>query len=192
VPELIDLEAWRKLFAENPVEHPERFTVLAVCRLYPRKRLEDLIAAAAKVEGIEVRVVGNGPEAKRLHALGPSVVWLGDATQDDLAREYNRCHVFCLPSVQEGFGIVFLEGMAAGKPIVATRAAAIPEVVCDGIEGLLVEPRNPEALAAALARLRDDAALREKLAANGRARVEEFGRERVCRLFMKIAANGRE
>ncbi len=192
VPELIDLEAWRKLFAENPAADPERFTVLSVCRLYPRKRLEDLIAAAARVQGIEVRVVGNGPEAKRLRALGPGVVWLGDATQEQLAREYNRCHVFCLPSVQEGFGIVFLEAMAAGKPIVATRAAAIPEVVRDGVEGLLVEPRNPAALAAALARLRDDAALRAKLAANGRARVEEFTRQRVCRIFMKAATDERE
>ncbi|HYM16391.1 MAG TPA: glycosyltransferase family 4 protein, partial [Dehalococcoidia bacterium] len=130
------------------------------------------------------RIVGNGPEAHRLHRLGPHVTWLGDATQDQLAQEYNRCHVFCLPSVQEGFGIVYLEAMAAGKPIVAARAAAVPEVVRDGVDGLLVEPRNPAALAAALAQLRDDASLRATLAASAAARVAEFDRPRVCRLFL--------
>jgi glycosyltransferase involved in cell wall biosynthesis len=184
VPELIDLASWRALFAKNPAPPPSRFTVLSVCRFYPRKRLQDLIAAAAQLPGIEVRIVGNGPEAARLHRLGPHVTWLGDATQDQLAQEYNRCHVFCLPSVQEGFGIVFLEAMAAGKPIVAARAAAVPEVVRDAVDGLIVDPRNAAALAAALARLRDDASLRARLASNAAARAVEFDRPRVCRQFL--------
>jgi glycosyltransferase involved in cell wall biosynthesis len=158
--------------------------VLSVCRFYRRKRLQYLIAAAARLPDIEVRIAGNGPEAQRLHRLGPHVTWLGDATQDQLAHEYNRCHVFCLPSVQEGFGIVYLEAMAAGKPIVAARAAAVPEVVRDGLDGILVEPRNPEALAAALVQLRDDASLRAAFASSVAARVAEFDRPRVCRLFL--------
>jgi glycosyltransferase involved in cell wall biosynthesis len=132
---------------------------------------------------MEVRIVGDGPEGPRLRRSGPHITWLGNATMEQLAEEYNRCHVFCLPSVQEGFGIVFLEAMAAGKPIVAARAAAVPEVVRDGVDGLLVEPRDPAALARALARLRDDEALRARLAASGAARVEEFRRERVCHMF---------
>jgi glycosyltransferase involved in cell wall biosynthesis len=183
VPEPIDLEAWKSLFAAHPARPPERFTVLAVCRFYPRKQLGVLVEAAARLPEIEVRIVGEGPEGRRLRRLGPHVTWLGNATMEQLAEEYNRCHVFCLPSVQEGFGIVFLEAMAAGKPIVAARAAAVPEVIRDGLDGLLVEPRDPAALAAALVRLRDDEALRFRLAASGAARVEEFRRERVCRLF---------
>ena len=65
----------------------------------------------------------------------------------ELAAEYNRCHVFCLPSVQEGFGIVLLEAMAAGKPMVAARAGAIPEVAP---HAALVEPDSAEALAAGI------------------------------------------
>lgn len=185
VPEMIDLEGWRQRFAANPASQPERFTVLSVCRFYPRKRLEDLVAAAAQLPDIEVRIVGDGPEGPRLRRLGPHITWLGDATPEELAEEYNRCHVFCLPSVQEGFGIVFLEAMAAGKPIVAARAAAVPEVVRDGVDGLLVEPRNPEELASALARVRDDSGLRKRLASNAAKRVEEFCREKVCRMFLE-------
>jgi glycosyltransferase involved in cell wall biosynthesis len=185
VPELIDLDGWRVRFAAHPAREPERFTVLSVCRFYPRKRLVDLVEAAAQLPDVEVRIVGNGPEAARLRRLGPHVTWLGDAAAEQLAEEYNRCHVFCLPSVQEGFGIVFLEAMAAGKPVVAARAAAVPEVVRDGVEGLLVEPRQPRALAAALARLKDDPALRARLASNAARRVEQFRRERVCRLAVE-------
>ena len=76
---------------------------------------------------------------------------LGDVTRDELAAEYVNADCFCLPSVQEGFGIVFLEAMAAGLPVVACRAAAVPEVVEDGVTGVLVPPRDPAALAGALA-----------------------------------------
>ena len=185
VPELIDLDGWRARFAAHPAPQPERFTVLSVCRFYRRKRLEDLIGAAAKLPDVEVRIVGNGPEAPKLHRLGPHITWVGDATEAQLAEEYNRCHVFCLPSVQEGFGIVFLEAMAAGKPVVAARTAAVPEVVRDGVDGFLVAPRNPEELASALARLRDEPSRRARLAAGATARVEGFRRDHVCRMFLQ-------
>lgn len=126
VPELIDLELWRQLFRENPaVADPRKFTVLTVCRFYPRKRVDMLLRAAALLRGriprLEVRIVGNGPEARRLQSiyremgLESVVQWLGDVSMRSLASEYNRADAFCLPSVQEGFGIVFLEAMAAAK-----------------------------------------------------------------------------
>jgi glycosyltransferase involved in cell wall biosynthesis len=156
VPELIDLAAWRAHLAAAPAR-PGRFTVLFVGRFYRRKRVDVLLRAAELVRRtipeLEVRIVGNGPcnamwrgLAQSLD-LGATVTWLGDATRAELAAEYNRCHVFCLPSVQEGFGMVLLEAMAAGKPIVAARAAAIPEVAP---RATLVEPDNPAALAEAL------------------------------------------
>ena len=157
VPELIDLAAWRGHLAGAPAR-AERFTVLFVGRFYRRKRVDVLLRAAARLRGtipdLEVRIVGNGPcnamwrtLSRSLHLEG-TVTWLGDVTRAQLAAEYNRCHVFCLPSVQEGFGIVLLEAMAAGKPIVAARAAAIPEVAP---YAALVEPANYEALADAIA-----------------------------------------
>jgi glycosyltransferase involved in cell wall biosynthesis len=96
--------------------------------------------------------------------------------------EYRACDLFCLPSVQEGFGIVLLEAMAAGKAIVATRAAAIPEVAP---HGLLVEPENPEALAAAIEELYRSPAKRTELGRTGAQWVEQFDAPRVARLFLE-------
>jgi glycosyltransferase involved in cell wall biosynthesis len=115
------------------------------------------------------------------------VRWLGDVTAAQLAAEYNGADVFCLPSVQEGFGIVFLEAMAAGKPIVAARASAVPEVVR---HGLLVEPESVDALADAIEKLYGDAQLRASLAEQGRRDVEHFDMRRISRLFVETVSGG--
>lgn len=196
VPELIDLAAWQGLLAANQVERePGKFVVLTVCRFYPRKRLEVLLGAAErlreKIPGLQVRVVGGGPQAARLRRiwreknLQGRVVWLEDIPQLELVREYNRCHAFCLPSVQEGFGLVFLEAMAAGKPMVASRAGAVPEVMP---QGLLAKPDDEEDLAENLFRLYRDAELRRSLAAAGLEFVKQFDAPRVARVFLDAIA----
>ena len=101
-----------------------------------------------------------------------------------LAEEYNRANVFCLPSVQEGFGIVLLEAMAASRPIVASQAAAIPEVAP---HAALVEADNPGALAAAIETLFQSPARREAMAAEGVRRVEQFDAPLVARRFLEAA-----
>jgi glycosyltransferase involved in cell wall biosynthesis len=156
VPELIDLTEWRRILAGHPAQS-NGFTLLFVGRFYHRKRVPVLLRAAAiarlRLPQLRVRIVGNGPcnDAWRRLArelrLDNVVTWLGDVTRAQLAAEYNGADAFCLPSVQEGFGIVLLEAMAAGKPIVAARAASIPEVAPHAV---LVEPDNPEALAAGI------------------------------------------
>jgi glycosyltransferase involved in cell wall biosynthesis len=192
VPELIDLEAWSAWLAANPAPpDPARFTVLCVCRLYRRKRVDVLLRAAARLRGrlpgLQVRIVGDGPEREEFRSvwreerLGDSVRWLGDVPRAALAAEYNRCDVFCLPSVQEGFGIVFLEAMAAGKPIVAARAAAAPEVVP---HAAFAEPDDAGSLAEVLVGLWRDPARRASLAAASRRRVPEFDAPRVARAFL--------
>ncbi len=198
VPELIDLEAWQALFEANPAAPAAgRFTVLCVCRFYPRKRLDVLLRAAAMlapgIPELDVRIVGGGPERARLNRLWRRmhleavVHWLGDASMNELAREYNRADVFCLPSVQEGFGIVFLEAMAAGKAIVAANAAAAPEVAR---HGLLVEPENPGALADAILRLYSDSELRKRLGECGRLLVQDYEMKRVARQFLAQLESG--
>jgi glycosyltransferase involved in cell wall biosynthesis len=193
VPEAIDLGAWRKLFQLHPAGPGEgKFTVLTVCRFYPRKRLQVLLGAVerlrSRIPELEVRIVGDGPEAGRLKrlcrekGLDGIVKWLGNVSQDELAREYNRCDVFCLPSVQEGFGIVFLEAMAGGKAIVAARAGAAPEVVKHGV---LVRPDDEQDLAEGIERLYREPGLRAELGAEGARFVERFDGPVVAELFLR-------
>ena len=195
VPEPIDLADWRRRFAEAAAARAARPTVLSVARMYPRKRLSDLLLAAAilreRIPDAQIRIVGEGPESaslRELHRelrLGDSAVLLGEVTRRSLAVEYVSAHCFCLPTVQEGFGLVFAEAMAAGLPVVACRAAAVPEIVEDRQTGLLVNPRSPGELATALETLLMNRELNEAFGRVAAQRVEAFGLEPVARRFLE-------
>ncbi len=199
VPEPIDLERWgeelRRAAARRPARSPGApLVVLSVARAYPRKRLGDLLRAAAilraRMREVQVRIVGSGPESAalaRLHAelgLGEGVALLGDVSRAQLAAEYVGADVFCLPTIQEGFGLVFLEAMAAGLPVVACRAAAVPEVVLEGVTGILTAPRDPGALAHALEELLRDPGRGRALGAAGRQRAAAFTPPHVAERFL--------
>jgi phosphatidylinositol alpha-1,6-mannosyltransferase len=194
VPESIDLEAWDDQFARAPRRPRRGPVVLSVARMYPRKRLGDLLRAGValkdRIPNAQIRIVGRGPEwdsLGRLHrdlGLGESVRLLGDVSREQLAEEYVNADLFCLPSVQEGFGIVFLEAMAAGLPVVACRAAAIPEVVADGTTGVLTPPQDPAALAKTLEDLLRNPGRAARLGAEGRRRVEGFTPRHVAERFL--------
>jgi len=192
VPELIDLTRWQDALAaaESP-PHVNR-TILCVAHLYPRKDVVTLLRAVKDLpRDVSLRVVGTGPELPRLKrdaaslSVAGRVAFLGHIPFSALAAEYRRADIFCLPSRQEGFGIVFLEAMAAGLPIVAARASAVPEVVADGECGLLVAPQNPEELASVLARLLSDPAERRRLASGGIERVRRYDAREVAAEFLK-------
>jgi glycosyltransferase involved in cell wall biosynthesis len=195
VPEPIDLADWRRRFAEAATARAARPTVLSVARMYPRKRLEDLLRATAglreRIPTVQVRIVGEGPESAALRALhrelrlGDSAVLLGEVTRRTLAVEYVSAHCFCLPTVQEGFGLVFAEAMAAGLPVVACHAAAVPEIVEDRQTGLLVKPRSPGELATALETLLMNRELSEAFGRVAAQRVQAFGLESVARRFLE-------
>ena len=195
VPEPIDLADWGRRFAEAAGPRAARPTVLSVARMYPRKRLNDLLLAAAilreRISTVQVRIVGEGPESARLRALhrelrlGDAAVLLGEVTRRTLAVEYVSAHCFCLPTVQEGFGLVFAEAMAAGLPVVACRAAAVPEIVEDRQTGFLVNPRSPGELATALETLLMNRELGEAFGIAAARRVEAFGLESVARRFLE-------
>ena len=193
VPEGIDLSAWSDL--PEPGSRADRPVILNVARQYPRKNTATLLRALPivrdEVPDARLRVVGGGPELPALRALarelelGGAVRFLGPLEDaGELRREYASASVFCLPSLQEGFGIVFLEAMAAGLPVVAGRAGAVPEVVPDGEVGRLVPPRDAEALAGALVRLLRDSERRRQMGRRGRRRVRDFDWPRVARRFL--------
>ena len=154
--------------------------VLAAGRLIPRKGYDVLLAALAKLSGARERwrlaLAGDGDERARLEAqarelgLAERVALLG--RRNDIADLLAACDVFAMPSRREGLGIAALEAMAAGRPVVASSVGGLGQAVSHGESGLIVAPEDVAGLTQALGRLLADAALRERLGAGGRARVE--------------------
>jgi phosphatidylinositol alpha-mannosyltransferase len=169
-----------------PIERFEddRLDVLFVGRLEKRKGLEHLLRAwpmvHAAVPQARLLVVGGGRRLEKYRRWVVSQGWgevhfVGYVTPQDLVRYYQTADVFCAPSTgQESFGIVLLEAMAAGRPIVASRIPGYAEVLRDGAEGLLVKPRSAAALAAGLIRLLQDAELRRAMGQRGRAKAAGY------------------
>lgn len=195
VPELIDLGHWREALAIAGPRRAWTPTILTVCHLYPRKSVDVLLHALprvlAAVPAARLRVVGVGPELDRLLALrgalglGQSVEFLRHVPFAQLTEEYRDCALFCLPSRQEGFGIVLLEAMAAGRAVVTSRAAAIPEVVPDGEAGLLVPPGDPRALADTLIALLADRARADTLGEAGTRHVARYDTPQIAARFIE-------
>lgn len=186
VPPAFDVVKWQSELEstdrkEAAASHP---TVLCVARMYPRKNIRSLIGTTRLLvdagQRLAVRIVGDGPERCELervtHALGLTnvVTFAGQLPHDRLVAEFATCDVFCLPSLQEGFGIVYLEAMASGKPVVALRASSTPELIEHGVNGLLATPHDEADLADALQQLLDDAALRTSMGGANLERAREF------------------
>src|SRR5262245_24126677 len=178
---------------------PGRALVVAVGRLVEKKGFRDLLTAAAATAGIEVAIAGEGDLRGALEAqartAGTPVRFLGKLDRAGVASVLLAADVVAVPSVVDdagnvdGLPNVLLEAQAAGRAVVATRVAGIPEVVEDGINGLLVPERDPAALAAALARLARDPETRARLGAAARARaVARLGWDAAARAFEECYA----
>jgi glycosyltransferase involved in cell wall biosynthesis len=195
VPEGIDVETWQAALAQTPPRADARPTILCVARHYPRKHVNDLLRAFAVLRrylpAAQLRIVGDGPEHQNLLALAEELgitdaaVFLGGISDAEVKAEYAHCDVFCLPSVQEGFGIVFLEAMAAGVPVVSTTAAAIPEVVRHGETGILVPPGDVTSIAGALLVLLGDHERRAQYGQAGRKLVERYDWACITEIFLR-------
>jgi glycosyltransferase involved in cell wall biosynthesis len=109
---------------------------------------------------------------------------------DGVRDEMSRADVFCLPSRQEGFGIVFLEAMAAGLPIVAADCAAVPETAPHGEVALLVDPDDVQGLAAAIVRLLKEPDLRTRFIAAGALRWRRYDWVAIAGQFLAAVGSG--
>ena len=176
--------------------------ILFVGRLEERKGLIHLLKAYHRLRKRKVDarllVVGAGPklrEYRRFVGLRGirDVEFLGRVSDDDKVRYFASADIYCAPNTgQESFGIVLLEAMAAGVPIVASDIHGFKRVVERNVQGLLVEPRNPRALAAALYALARDPDLRHEMGEAGRARAPEFSWDRVTERIVDFYYETRE
>jgi phosphatidylinositol alpha-mannosyltransferase len=192
IPNGIDFQRFHTRYPPLEQLADARPTVLFVGRLEKRKGLRYLLRAWPLVlerqPDARLVVVGRGRplEGYKRFAAGqgwsPSdVLFAGYVPAEDLPRYYQACDVFCAPNTgQESFGIVLLEAMAAGAPIVASDIPGYRDVVTDGLEGVLVERQNPGALADALCRLLGNPKLRASMRRAGQAKAREYDWPRVA------------
>jgi glycosyltransferase involved in cell wall biosynthesis len=159
--------------------------------MQPVKRVELLVGAVAEVPGLRLRLVGDGPTRA---AAETAVAEAGTAYRTeftgylaDPVAALADADIFVLPSAAEACPIALLQAMAAGLPVVASRVGGIPDIVRDGVDGLLVDPRDRAGLVVALHRLTTDPELRARLGASARRRVaERFTVEHCTRSLLDV------
>lgn len=174
--------------APHPVNG--KFKILFVGRHIERKGICYLIEAAKYLprDQFEIRIVGVGDLTDKLKAQAAEVsttpdaaniIFTGKLSPEALANEYRTANVFTLPAIvdskgdTEGLGVVLIEAMELGLPVVASNVGGIPDVVVDGVSGILVPEKNPEALASAYKRLAAEPELQKQLLEGARKRIDE-------------------
>jgi glycosyltransferase involved in cell wall biosynthesis len=178
-PAFIDLEPF---LSRPPAPLPASPAVLFVGVLERYKNVDGLAAAwriaAPLVPGAELRIVGTGSRRKvvdrLLRDLPGQTRWSPELSADEIAAELDRATCLVLPSPREGMGRVIVEALARGRPVVATRGGAVPELVRHEANGLLVDGHDARTLADALVRVLSDSDLASRLASAARPSFEPF------------------
>lgn len=187
-PPLDDRPALReRLGIEGP-------TIAFAGRLTAAKSLGVALSAVGLLPGATLLVVGDGEERAQLErAAGERVRFLGAQPHDEVLRLFRAADVVVLSSRWENFPHVLVEALAVGTPVVASAVGGVPEIVEDGVNGLLVAPEDPGALAAALRRVLEEPGLRDRLASAAQGSVDRFAPERVYgqleRILLAAAAD---
>ena len=168
-----------EVYPANADDPPRLLTVSRLTTHEQYKGIDAVIRAmpalVKQFPNLRYTIIGDGTDRLRLERIArdlqvePQIDFMGYISDEALKKTYRDCTVFVLPSAEEGFGFVFIEAMAYGKPVVAARAGAAPEVVCDGETGLLVEYGHVPELVKAIATLINQPDLRRKM---GQAGIE--------------------
>jgi len=195
IPNGVDLSEFSGLRRQRqPRDEAE---LLFVGRVYPRQKgLDYLVKALAQLppqRRVRLVVVGEDwggvadlRSLARTLGIEDRILFKGLLARDEVLRAYASADVFVLPSLFEPFGIVLLEAMAAGLPVVASRVGGIVDVVEDGKTGLLVPPRNPQAIADAIERLLSNPTLRQRMGAEARMRAPAYSWEELVPRILEV------
>lgn len=203
IPYGVDLNTFKTENGLKNKKNDKTFEVLTVCRLKFRKGLPLLIQCIPNVlkaiPNVKFKIVGpphHGYVYEKLkdlinkRNLTESVELLGGVSPKDIPYYYNSSNIFLFPSIQEGFGIVLLEAMACGKPVVAFDIEPINEVIINNVTGLLVPKYNTDALANAVVTLLKNEELRKKMGEMGKKCAKNYSCEleasRTATLYKRI------
>jgi phosphatidylinositol alpha-mannosyltransferase len=191
IPNGVDVDRFSRPLPAVPQLVDGKVNILFVGRLEKRKGLQYLLRAFAKVKALRpnTRLVVVGGYDRRqkqkyerwvLEAGVRDVLFAGYAPLEQLPAYHQSSHIFCAPNTgNESQGIILLEAMAAGCPVVASNIGGFAGVVTHGVEGLLVRPKDSDSLAVALLQLVDEPGQRAAMGAAGRERAQHFSWERV-------------
>ena len=199
----IDLSIYPRRTAPNPHQAGDRIVVGTVAHLSPEKGLRYLVEAAAMIASARSRlkfvIVGDGQCRNELESMvrekGLVECFSFTGFQDRTVQVTRTFDMFVLPSLSEGLSSAILTAMACSLPVIATNVGGIPELVKDGVTGLLVPPADPRSLAQAVQRLLDDPAAAFQMGLEGRKRAEEHftlqrkivETERLCYSLLRTA-----
>jgi phosphatidylinositol alpha-mannosyltransferase len=194
VPNGVDLALFRR--ETPPLEAiKEGKTLLFVGRLEKRKGLDYLLGALARIrkERKDVRLIVVGPGTRRREAYEEmaqeigGVHFAGFVSSEDLPRYYASAQIFCAPATgEESFGLVLLEAMAMAKPIVATAISGFAQLVTPGREGVLVPPRDEDALAGAILELLEDPARAQAMGERGWQKAQSYSWENIAERTLAV------
>ncbi|GAK49907.1 glycosyl transferase group 1 [Candidatus Moduliflexus flocculans] len=194
IPNGVDLDRFTNGHARCPAEEVR---ILFVSRLIRRKGLQFLIDAIPQIVKeakypFVIKIVGDGPDKESFAAqaeelgVGGYLRFLGYVDHGKLPEYYLDADVFILPSLAEGMPNVVLEAIGSGLPVVATRVAGNEELVCDGENGFLIEPRAVHALAESLIALINQRGMREKMGLRSKQISRNYSWESVAEAYVRL------
>ncbi len=192
IPNGVDTRHFNPEAPPMPAFNDDKFNILFVGRMEKRKGFDYLLEAyrqvKQKIPGCRLIAVGPGIRLrnkyqKRAKKYGlEDVIFSGYVNYNDLPRYYQTADIVCFPATgRESFGIVLLEAMAVGKPIIASDIDGYANVLTDGAEGIAVPPKNVEKLAGALIKMMTAESLRQRMSANGRPKAMEYDWSRIAK-----------
>lgn len=157
--------------------NPDDPLLLYVGRVSAEKQIDEIKPVLKAIPEARLAIVGDGPnrEALEAHFTGTKTHFVGYLQGLELASAFASADAFVFPSRTETLGLVLLEAMAAGCPVVAARSGGIPDIVTDGVNGYLFEPDDPDGAIAATKSLLEATKIREQLRRNARAEAEQWG-----------------
>jgi len=194
----VDIERYREIYQirKDAPSDPNRITILYVGSNMYRKGVPDLIKAAPGVLEVypEARfvLVGQDKSIDRLKKICKDLIversidFLGWQSQENLLLLYQQATVFVMPSLTEALGVTFLEAMAAGVPVVGTNVGGIPEIIQDGVSGLLIPVESPLLISGAINQILSDRELRQKLVRNAYDTLAKFDVAKMMECTQKL------